>query len=101
MTAVKTIARETRQEKGNAATKMGAYCGDSGCKADSDSGGESEGSAARTAGYHDNGGSSDEDDSKGNSGKNREQGCNNGGSVSHLSFFFWLGLGHGHEVFFF
>ena len=49
-TAVKTIARETRQDKGNTAMTAGGYCGDSGGKADSDGGGEGEGSPAMTAG---------------------------------------------------
>ena len=73
ISAVRTIARETRQDKGNAATTMG-YCGDGGGEVDSDGGGESKGSAATTAGYHSNGNGGNKDNSKGNSGKNGECG---------------------------
>ena len=47
-----------------------------------------------TAGYHDNGSGGNEDNSKGNSGKNGEHGGNNGGGASHLCliFFFFVGL---------
>ena len=103
-TAVRTIARETRRDEGNAATTM-EYCGDGGGKVNSDGGGKSKGSAALTARYQGNGGGGDEDDSKGNSGENGERGCNNGGGVSHLSlvifFVCWSGSGHGHKVHFF
>jgi hypothetical protein len=92
-TAVRTIARETRQDKGKAAATTG-YCGNGGGEVDSDGGGKSKGSAARTAGYHGNGGSGNKDNSKGNSGENKEHGGNNGGGVSHLSliFLFLVGL---------
>jgi hypothetical protein len=102
-TAVRTIAREMRQDEGNAATTTG-YCGDGGGEVDSDGGGKSEGSAATSAGYRSNGGGSNEDNDKGNSGKNGECGGNNRGGVSRLSLlfsFFWSGSGHGHNVRFF
>ena len=41
-------------------------------------------SAAATVGYHGDGGGSNKDDSKGNSGKNGEHGGNSGGGASHL-----------------
>ena len=93
MAAVRTIAREMRRDKGNTATTTG-YCGDGGGKVDSDGGGKSKGSAATTAGYPGNSGGGNEDDSKGNSGENREHGGNNGGGISHpsLIFFFLVGL---------
>ena len=93
-TAVRMIARETRQDKGNAAMTTGGYCGNSGGKANSDGGGESKGSVATTAGYRGNGGGGNKDDSKGNSGENGERSGNNGGSVSHLSLIiiFLVGL---------
>ena len=91
--AVRTIAREMRQDEGNAATTT-RYCGNGGGKIDSDGGGESKGSAATTEGYCGNNGGGNEDNSKSNSGKNWERGGNNGGGVSHLSliFFFLVGL---------
>ena len=85
-TAVRTIARETQQYKGNAATTMG-YCGDCGGKVDTDGRGKSEGSAVTTAGYRGNDGGGNKENSKGNSDKNRECSSNNGGGVSHLSLF--------------
>ena len=88
-TAVRTIARETRQDEGNAATTTG-YCGDGGCVVDSDGGGKSKGSAGMTAGYRCNGSGGNKDDSKGNSGKNGERGGNNGGGISHLSLIFFF-----------
>ena len=99
---MKTIARETRRDEGNAATTTG-YCGDRGGEVNSDGGGESEGSAATTAGYRGNGSGGNKDNSKGNNGKNGERGGNNGGGVSHLPliFFFCSGSGHGHKVRFF
>jgi hypothetical protein len=103
-TAVRTIARETRRDKGNVATTTG-YCSDSGGEVGSDNSGKSTGSAATTAGDHDNGSGGNKDNSKGNSSENEECGSNNGGGVSHLSliFFFFvrLGSGHGHKVCFF
>ena len=106
-TAVSTIARETRDE-GNVATTTG-YCGNGGGKVDSDSGGKSKGSTATTAGYCGNGIGGNKDVSKGNSGKNGENGGNNRGGASlmrpcsHLSLFLflWSGSGHGHKVRFF
>ena len=87
-TAVRTIARETQQDEGNAATTPG-YCGNGGSEVDSDGGGESKGSAGTTAGYCGNGGGGKEYNSKGNSGKNGERGGNNRGGVSHLSLIFF------------
>ena len=88
-TVVRTIAREMRPDKGNAATTTG-YCGDGGGEVDSDGGGKSKGSAATSAGYRGNGGGGNEDDGKGNSGKNGECGGNNRGGVSHLSLFSFI-----------
>ena len=98
-TAVRTIARETQQDEGNVATTTG-YCSNGGGEVDSEGGGECKGSTATTAGYRGNDGGGNEDDSKGNSGKNGERDGNNGGGVSSLSYFlfFWSGSGHGHKV---
>ena len=94
-TAVRTIARETQRDEGNAVTTTG-YCGNGGGEVDSDGGGESEGSAGTTVGYRGNGGGGNKDNSKGNSGKNREPGGNNGGGVSNLSLiFFFFGRASG------
>ena len=51
-------------------------------------------SAATTEGYRGDGGGGNEDNSKGNCGKNRERGGNSKGSASHLCliFFFFVGL---------
>ena len=102
ITAARTIVRETRQDKGNAA-RTTEYWDDGGGKVNSDGDGESKGSAAMTAGYRSNGGGGDKDDSKGNIGKNRDCGGNNGGGVLYLSliFFFLLNSGHSHTVRFF
>ena len=91
-TAVRTIARETQRDEGNAVTTTG-YCGNGGGEVDSDGGGESEGSAGTTVGYRGNGGGGNKDNSKGNSGKNQERGGNNGGGVSHLSLIFFFLVG--------
>ncbi len=92
-TAAKTIARETRRDKGNTATTTG-YCGDGSGEVDSDSGGKSKGRAGTTAGYRSNGDGGNKDDSKSNSGENGERDDNNGGGVSHLSLIliFFVGL---------
>ena len=89
MAAVRTIARETRQDEGKAATLKG-YCGDDGGEVDSDGGGKSKGGAATTAGYHRNGNGGDKDDSKENSSENGECSGNNRGGISHLSLRYFL-----------
>ena len=45
-------------------------------------------SATTTEGYRGDGGGGDEDDSKGNSGENRERSGNSGGGASHLCLSF-------------
>ena len=101
MTAVRTIAREMRQDKGNVATTTG-YCGNGGGKVDSDGGGKSKGSATTTVGYCGNGGGGKGDDSKGNSGKNGECGAATVKATTLISLLFFLsGSGHGHKVRFF
>ena len=86
-TAVRMIARETQQDEGGTATTIG-YHSNGGGEVESDGGGESKGSTATTMGYLGNGSDGDEDNSKGNSGKNRERGGNNSSSDSLLSLFF-------------
>ena len=90
-TAARTIARETRQDKGNAATTA-RYHSNGGDEVNSNGDGNNKGSAEMKAGYRSNGGGIKKDDSNGNSGENGECGSNNRGRSSYLSLIFFVRL---------